>query len=171
MKKYISIALTALLALTLSSCSKKADIAGIEPKLPNLQLSSLGYQQSSPFTLTTILQVYFGATAKVPTGKFVVDILEGNTVVKTVTFSSWNGYDATSTDKVTNHTITYTLQDTTYPNTKIYAGSILLKFSALGLSVDKTYALRASAYAADGTTVSTMTQSGFFKTIAPPAAN
>lgn len=169
MKKYISIALTALLALTLFSCSKKADIAGIEPKLPNLQLSSLGYQQSSPFTLTTILQVNFGATAKVPTGKFVVDILEGTTVVKTVTFASWNGKDASSTDKVTNHIISYTLQDTTYPNTQVYSGNILLKFSALGLSVDKTYALRASAYAADGTTVSTMTQSGFFKTIAAPA--
>lgn len=185
MKKYISIALTALLALTMFSCTKKADIAGIEPKLPDLKLSSLGYQQSSPFTLTTILQLNFGATVKkaTGTGKFVVEVLDGTTVVSTVTFPSWSSNDLTSTPAkpavpaapplpavpavaaVINHTISYVLQDTTYPNTDVYSGTILLRFNKLGLTVGKTYSIRASAYAADGTTVSVLTQSSFFKTI------
>jgi len=184
MKKYISIALTALLALTMFSCKKKADIAGIEPKLPDLKLSSLGYQQSSPFTLTTVLQLNFGATAKVATGKFVVEILDGTTVVSTVNFKSWSGDDDTSTPfipakpavpplpavpavaAVTNHSISYITQlDTTYPNTTVYSGTILLKFSKLGLTAGKTYSIRVSAYNVDGTIVSTFNQPSFFKTI------
>lgn len=175
MKNYISIALTALLAITMSSCSKKADIAGIEPKLPDLKLSSLGYQQSGPFILSnvnTILQLNFGATAKtaVGTGKFVVEVLDGTTVVSTVNFTTWSGNDASSsapgvTPVVVNHTISYVNPDTTYPNTQVYNGTLLLKLSKLNLVVGKTYGIRASAYAADNTTVSVFTQASFFKTI------
>ncbi|KIO78296.1 hypothetical protein TH53_04600 [Pedobacter lusitanus] len=167
MKKYISIALTSLLALTLFSCTKKADIEGIEPKLPNLQLSSLGYQQSSPFSSTTILQLNFGATAKVPVGKFVVEVLDGTKVVDTITFPTWSGNDVTSTTTplVVNHSISYVLQNTSYPNTQVYSGAILLKFSKLNLVSGKTYGIRATAYAATGTLVSAMTQASFFKFI------
>lgn len=168
MKKYISIALTSLLVLTMFSCTKKADIAGIEPKLPNLQLSSLGYQQSSPFTLTTVLQLNFGATAKVPVGKFTIEILDGTAVVSTVTFPSWSGSDASSTAKVVNHSISYILQDSNYPNVQVYSGSILLSLSKLNLASDKVYAVRASAYSATGDLVSKMTQSSFFKTVPAP---
>lgn len=169
MKKYINIALTSLLALTMFSCTKKADIEGIEPKLPNLQLSSLGYQQSSPFSLNTVLQLNFGATAKVPVGKFVIEVLDGNTVVSTVTFPAWSGNDATSTTTplVVNHSISYVLQDTNYPNTQVYSGAILLKLSKLNLVSGKVYGIRATAYAATGTLVSTMTQASFFKIVTP----
>ena len=168
MKKYISIALTSLLALTMFSCTKKADIAGIEPKLPNLQLSSLGYQQSSPFTLATVLQLNFGATAKVPVGKFTIEILEGTAVVSTVTFPTWSGSDVSSTAKVVNHSISYILQDSNYPNVQVYSGSILLSLSKLNLASDKAYSVRASAYSATGNLVSKMTQSSFFKTVPAP---
>ncbi|MGY0035618.1 hypothetical protein [Pedobacter sp. NJ-S-72] len=47
-------------------------------------MSSLGYQQSSPFSLATTLQLNFGATAKVPVGKFLIEVLDGNAVVSTV---------------------------------------------------------------------------------------
>ncbi|MBB5636908.1 hypothetical protein HDF26_001736 [Pedobacter cryoconitis] len=169
MKKYISIALTSLLALTLFSCTKKADIAGIEPKLPNLQLSSLGYQQSSPFSLTNTLQLNFGATAKVPVGKFVIEVLDGNAVISTVTFPAWSGYDLTyvpatgTTAAVINHSISYVLQDTNYPNTQVYSGAIILKLSKLNLVAGKVYGIRATAYAATGTLTSVLTQASFFK--------
>lgn len=169
MKKYISLALTALLALTMFSCNKKADVEATEPKLPTLQLSSLGYQQTGPFTTATILQILFGATTtNTATGKFTLEILDGTTVVKTVNFTKWSGYDDTSQPDlkptpVLNHSISYTLQPTSYPNTQVYGGSILLKLSLLGLTSGKTYAVRASAYPASNTAPSVLTQTSFFK--------
>ena len=174
MKKYISIALLALLTLSISSCTKDADVVGIEAKLPALQLSSLGYQQAGPFTLpTTVLQLNFGATSTgVNTGAFKIEILNGttatSTVIKTVNFPSWNGKDdsvITATVPSGPHSISYTLNDTTYPTTKVYAGSILLKLSALGLATGGTYSVRATALSADGTKTSVITQLSFFKTI------
>lgn len=157
-----------LLTLTMFSCTKKADIAGIEPKLPQLQLSSLGYQQVSPFTISnTILQLNFGATTtNTATGAFKIEILNGSTVIKTVNFAKWTGKDDTSTSTVTNHTIAYALQPTTYPNTNVYAGVINLKLSVLGLTNGGTYGVRATAYSAGNSTSSVITQSSFFKTTA-----
>ncbi|WP_316828051.1 hypothetical protein [Pedobacter miscanthi] len=174
MKKYISIALFALLTISLASCTKEADVAGIETKLPALQLSSLGYQQTGPFTIpTTVLQLNFGATSTgISTGAFKIEILNGTAatspVIKTVNFPSWNGKDdSVITSNVPNgpHSISYTLQDTTYPTTSVYAGSILLKLSALGLTAGGTYSVRATALSADGTKTSVITQLSFFKTI------
>jgi len=182
--KHISIAI-AVLTLSIVSCTKKEDIAGIEAKLPALQLSSLGYQQTGPFTLVTatatattpatiatILQLNFGATTTNTTpGAFKLEVFEGTTIsatataLKTVNFTSWSGKDATSTATVTNHTISYVLEPTTYPNTNIYGGTILLKLSALGLSANKTYSVRATAYNSSGTVNSVFTQLSFFKTI------
>lgn len=157
-----------LLTLTMFSCTKKADIGGIEPKLPALQLSSLGYQQVSPFTISnTVLQLNFGATTtNMATGAFKVEILNGSTVIKTIDFAQWTGKDKSSTATVTNHTIGYTLQSTTYPNTNVYAGTINLKLSLLGLTNGGTYGVRATAYNADNSKNSSITQSAFFKTTA-----
>jgi len=176
MKKYISIALLALLTLSISSCTKDADVVAIESKLPSLQLSSLGYQQASPFTIpTTVLQLNFGATSTgISTGAFKIEILNGTAatspVIKTVNFPSWTGKDDSviiTPGNVLNgpHSISYTLQNTTYPSTNVYAGSILLKLSALGLTAGGTYSVRATALSADGTKTSVITQLSFFKTI------
>lgn len=174
MKKYISIALLAILTLSISSCTKDADVAALEAKLPALQLSSLGYQQAGPFAIaTTVLQLNFGATSTgISTGAFKIEILNGTTatspVIKTVNFPSWNGKDdsvVAATGPNGPHSISYTLQNTTYPTTNVYAGSILLKLSSLGLASATTYSVRATAISADGTKTSVFTQTSFFKTI------
>ncbi|MDT3401627.1 hypothetical protein [Mucilaginibacter terrae] len=189
MKKYISVALTALLTLVMFSCKKEADVAATEAKLPAIQLSSLGYTQTGPFTLVTsasgvvpqtiatVLQLYFGATTtNTAPGRFTLEFIEGTSisatsvVVKTVNFNNWKGADDTSLPDrkptpLINHSITYTLQPTTYENTQVYGGSIQVKLALLGLSANKTYSVRATAYSADGTKTSVYNQLSFFKTI------
>jgi hypothetical protein len=169
MRKNIIMTLMMLLTLAMFSCTKKADIEGIEPKLPVLQLSSLGYQQVSPFVISnTVLQLNFGATTtNTATGAFKIEILNGSTVIKTVDFANWTGKDASSTGTVTNHTIAYSLQPSTYPNTNVYAGTINLKLSLLGLANGSTYGVRATAYNADKSKSSVITQASFFKTTTP----
>lgn len=172
--KYIGTVFSALIILSVTSCTKKADVDVTEAKLPAIQLSSLGYQQSSPFVISnTILQLSFGAsTTNLSTGKFIVEVFNGITItatsvpVKTVTFNSWSGNDVTSTAKVTNHTISYLSQPTTYSNTTVYSGSILLKLSLLGLMPANTYSVRITGYSADGTKSSSYQQLSFFKTTA-----
>ena len=182
-------AFIALITSAMFSCKKEADVAGTEAKLPAIQLSSLGYTQLSPFTIAavaatpttpstvaTILQINFGATLtnKKP-GKFTLEFFDGTSIgatavpVKTVTFSSWSGYDDTSdpTKKPTavlNHSISFTLLPTTYQNTGIYGGSMLIKLGLLGLTANKTYSVRATAYTDDAKT-SVLSQTSFFKTI------
>ena len=112
MRKYINIVLAALVTLTTFSCTKKADVDGIEPKLPAIQLSSLGYQQVGPFTIAgstaNTLLINFGATlTNQQTGAFKLELLEQQPTVggvtpppvlkATVNFASWNGNDDTST--------------------------------------------------------------------------
>jgi len=185
MRKYINIILVAVVTLTMFGCTKDADVAGIEPKLPAIQLSSFGYQQVGPFLITgntaNTLLINFGATTtNLESGAFKLEILDGttatSTVIKTVDFASWNGNDATSTPAVPAtgttpakaavvvHTISYTAQETTYPNTTVYGGSILLKLNALGLASGKTYSVRATAYSKDGAKSSVFTALSFFKT-------
>lgn len=189
MKKYITIAFMALLTSAMFSCKKEADVAGTEAKLPAIQLSSLGYNQVGPFTIAaasatpttpaaiaTILQISFGATLtdKTP-GKFTLEFFEGTSIsgtavpVKTVTFNSWSGYDDTSDPAkkptpVLNHSINYTLQPTTYQKTNIYGGTMAVKLGLLGLSANKTYSVRATAYTTDSKT-SVFSQTSFFKTM------
>jgi hypothetical protein len=191
MRKYINIVLAAVVTLTMFSCTKKADVGAIEPKLPAIKLSSLGYQQVGPFTITgntaNTLLVNYGATlTNEQTGAFKLEFLEvqatvgGVTpppvLVKTVDFAAWNGNDNTSTPAVPAtpttpaiaavvvHTITATPQTTTYPNTSVIAGTILLKLSALGLTAGKTYTVRATAFNKDGSKSSIFTQGSFFTT-------
>jgi len=175
-KKYISTVFIALIILGITSCTKKADVDVTEAKLPAIQLSSLGYQQSSPFVISnTILQLSFGATTtNLSTGKFTVEVFSGATItatsvpVKIVTFNKWFGYDITSTPSTTpamlNHSISYLAQPTTYANTTVYSGSILLKLSLLGLTPAGTYSVRITGYSADGTKSSSYSQLSFFKT-------
>ena len=186
MRKYINIVLATLVTLTVFSCTKKADVAGIEPKLPAIKLSSLGYQQVGPFSITgttavpaNTLLINFGATlTNEQTGAFKLETLEVQPTVggvtpapilkNTINFASWNGYDDTSTPTATPavivHTITATPQTTTYPNTSVLAGTILLKLSAMGLTAGKTYTVRATAFNKDGSKSSVFTQGSFFTT-------
>ncbi len=184
MKKYITIAFMTLITSVMLSCKKDADIAGTEAKLPAIQLSSLGYSQVGPFTIAatnatattpatvaTILQINFGATTtNKNTGKFTLEFFDGTSIgstaipVKIVTFNSWNGKDDTSSGSTTNHTISYTLLPTTYQNTNVYGGTMLIKLGLLGLSANKTYSVRATAYTDDNKT-SVLSQTSFFKTI------
>lgn len=189
MKKYITIAFMALITSAMLSCKKDIDIASTEAKLPAIQLSSLGYSQVGPFTIAaanatpttpatvaTILQINFGATTtNKNTGKFTLEFFDGTSIgstsvpVRTVTFNSWNGYDDTSDPNrkptpLLNHSISYTLLPTTYQNTKVYGGTMLIKLGLLGLSANKTYSVRATAYTDDNKT-SVLSQLSFFKTI------
>lgn len=183
MRKYINIVLAAVVSLTIFSCTKKADVEGIEPKLPAIQLSSLGYQQSGPFVVTgssanTLLLNFGATTTKEETGAFKLEFLEQQAPVGTVTpppvlkatinFDSWNGYDNTSTPDtkpaVIVHTITATPQETTYQNTSVFAGTILVKLNALGLTAGKTYNVRATAFNKDGSKSSVFSQTSFFTT-------
>ncbi|MFD0764723.1 hypothetical protein ACFQZI_07640 [Mucilaginibacter lutimaris] len=193
MKKYINIVLAALVTLTVFSCTKKADVDAIEPKLPAIQLSSLGYQQVGPFIISgstaNYLQVNFGATlTNQQTGAFKLEFYEQQPAAgtppvtpapvlkSTVNFTSWNGNDVTSTPAVPAtettpakaavvvHTISAVEQSTTYPNTLVYAGTITLKLSSLGLTVGKTYNVKAYAYNKDGSKSSVFTQNSFLVT-------
>jgi hypothetical protein len=193
MRKYINIVLAALVTLTMFSCTKEADVAGIEPKLPAIQLSSLGYQQVGPFVVSgntaNTLLLNFGATlTNQDAGAFKLEIFEQQlptgtppvtpppVLVKTVNFVSWNGNDDTSTPAVPAtettpakpavvvHTITATPQETTYPNTTVIGGTILLKLSTLNLTAGRTYNVKAYAYNKDGSKFSLFTQNSFFVT-------
>lgn len=174
MKKNILIALMAVLTFTMLSCQKDADVVAIEAKLPALQLSSLGYQQAGPFTVpTTVLQLSFGATAtNTPVGAFKIEVFTGTaatgTPLRVVNFPSWSGKDDSVLSGTTPngpHSISFTLSDSTYPGTNVYAGTILLKLSSLGVVANGTYTVRATASSADGTKTSVFTQTSFFKTI------
>jgi hypothetical protein len=178
MRKYINIVLAALVTLTVFSCTKKADVDTTESKLPAIQLSSIGYQQSGPFTINnTVLQVNFGATlTNQQTGAFKVEIYEQQPAVgtppvapapelkATVNFASWNGTDDTSIPTKVVHSISTAEQSTTYHNTQVYAGSILLKLSALNLTSGKIYNIKAYAFNKDGSKSSTISQTTFFTT-------
>lgn len=182
--KHITIAIIAIFTLSIGSCTKKGDIAATEAKLPALQLSSLGYQQSSPFTTGTILQLTFGATAtNTATGAFDIEVYEttvtGTTaapittltaLTQTIHFNKWSGYDAStpatySTTNVvgTAGTISSTAVPTTYSNTSVYQGQVLIRLNKL--TSNKTYSVKAYAYSSDGKIVSSITQLSFFKTI------
>jgi len=167
-KKYISAALIGLLALTtFSSCVKEADVDGIEAKLPAIQISSMGLPVSGPFlasnTAATVQIVFGGSLTKLTTGAFKVEILSGTTVVKTVNFPAWNGKDDTSTSTTTVHTIASTAQTTTYPNTFVMSGTILLKLSALGLTTGTNYTIRLTGYSATGVSSAYTTSSVILK--------
>ncbi|MBE9665782.1 hypothetical protein [Mucilaginibacter boryungensis] len=171
MKKYISAALTGLLAITMFSCTKKADVVGIEAKLPPVQLSSIGLITPAPFSTTSVIQLTFGATlTKLTPGAFDLEIYDNTTstqtLVQTIHFNSWSGFDSTTpattpatTPVGTAGKISYTNPDTTYPNTIVYNGTILIKLNKL--TSGKIYTLKGYARTSDGQ-VSTFTISKLF---------
>ncbi|MDB5031432.1 hypothetical protein [Mucilaginibacter sp.] len=153
MKKYISACIIALTTITMvSSCKKAVDVVAVGALLPGLQLSSVGMQTSGPYVIPTgttvnTIQVLFGATTtgKNP-GAFDVTITDAttNAVVETLHFASWTSNDSFGATSMGS--ISYTTVPSSYPNTTIYQGSIILKYTATTPFVTgKTYTVKAVA--------------------------
>ncbi len=165
MKRYITLVLIAMTTFGMFSCTKKADLAAIEPNLPSIQLSSLGTQQISPLTIATgNLVLNFGATTTNSTpANFKLEFYAATSatgpITKTVNFPTWTGSD----DAAGGHTISYILEPTSYTNTQVYGGTITLKLSTLGLTAGKTYTVKAYAYKQGSATPSTFTTTSLFK--------
>ena len=165
MKRYLTLVLIAMTTFGMFSCTKKADLAAIEPNLPSIQLSSLGTTQSGPVTVGSgTLVLNFGATTTNSTPaafklEFYAATSATGAIAKTVNFAAWNGSD----DAGAGHTISYVLEPTGYANTQVYGGTINLKVSSLGLVSGKVYSVKAYAYKSGSTTPSTITVTSLFK--------
>jgi hypothetical protein len=154
MKKYISAFVIAVFAITLVSCDKKVDVAGVAAILPPVELSSLGMTTEGPYPTTSTIQILFGASTTNETpGTFDVSIYDAaapTVLVETLHFNSWSGFDSTTPTGATSATlgsISYIPITTSYPNTIAYQGSILLKLSKL--TSGKTYNVTAVAAVTD----------------------
>jgi len=157
-RNVLIIALAAILSVT-SSCTKKVDVVAVSAILPGLQLSSLGMFTSGPYVLPTgstvnTIQVLFGATTtNKSTGVFDVVISNSttNAVVETLHFPTWTSNDTFNTTSAGS--ISYTTVPSEYPNTTIYQGSIILKYTAtVPFATGQTYTVKATASSADGAT-------------------
>lgn len=171
MKKYIGAALIGLLSITMFSCKKDSDVAAIEEKLPGVQLSSIGLQTTGPLTTSSVIQLTFGATlTKLTPAAFDLELYDNTTatqvLTQTIHFNSWSGFDSTTPTTTppttlvgTLATIAFTNPVTTYPNTTIYNGTILLKLNKL--VAGKYYTVKGYARTTDGQ-VSTFTVTKLF---------
>lgn len=162
MKKYISAMLIAFTAITMVSCEKKADVNAISATLPGIQLSSVGMNTPGPYVLplatsTTpnAIQILFGATTtNKKTGVFDVYVYDSATptvVVTTLHFASWTAADSFNATSL--GAIAYNNVPSTYPNTTIYQGGILLKYGGTKgapLVSGKSYNVTATATSSDG---------------------
>jgi len=137
MKKYISAFIIAIATMTMVSCDKAVDVNAVSAILPGLQLSSLGMFTTGPYAIptsgTSTIQVVFGATTtNKTTGAFDVVITDvsvtPNVVAETLHFNSWTSNDSFNTPSAGS--ISYTTVPSSYPNTTIYQGSIILKYGA-----------------------------------------
>jgi len=158
MKRYISILTIAVTMMTLSSCTKDVDVNAVSAILPNLQLSSVGMFTAGPYALPTgttvnTIQVLFGATTtnKTP-GVFDVTVTDAATsaVVLTLHFPSWSSND--TFNATSGGSISYTTVPSEYPNTTIYQGSIIIKYTATApFLTTKQYTVKAVASSSDAT--------------------
>ncbi|RKR82341.1 hypothetical protein BDD43_2517 [Mucilaginibacter gracilis] len=139
MKKYISAFIIALTTITMVSCDKKADVDAVAATLPGIQLSSVGMFTAGPYALPTAptssvpfpvntVQILFGATTTNKTAGaidvFFYDNAASTVVVQTLHFNSFTAADSFNTPSYGS--VSYTPVSTSYPNTSIYQGSILL---------------------------------------------
>ncbi len=163
MRKHISAFAIALTTMILVSCTKAVDVAAVSTLLPGLQLSSVGMITPGPYVLptgtaTSTIQLVFGATtpSKTP-GAFEVGITDATTSTTAVTlnFNSWSRNDTINAPSAGS--ISYTTVPSTYPNTTIYQGSIILKY---GVSAPFTsghqYTVKVTASTNDTTPVTSV---------------
>ena len=171
MKKYISAIVIALTAITMTSCDKKVDVAAVSAILPGIELSSLGMITPGPYVLPTgstvsTIQVVFGATTtNKATGAFdvlVTDVsVTPNVTAVTLHFNNWSTNDTFNTTSAGS--ISYVTVPSSYPNTTIYQGSIILKYGATSPFVTgHSYTVKATAYSSDYTTATASTTSSTF---------
>ncbi len=162
-KKYISAIIIVLTTMTMVSCTKQVDVNAVSAILPGLQLSSLGMTTPGPYVLpaatsatSNVIQILFGATTtNKSSGVFDVIIYDSaapTVAVATLHFASWTAADSFNTNSLGS--ISYTNVPSSYPNTTIYQGSILLKYGGTKgapLVTGKSYNVTASASSSDGT--------------------
>jgi len=164
MRKYISAFAIALTAISLGSCTKAVDVAAVSALLPGIQLSSVGMLTTGPYAIpasgTSTIQVVFGATTtNKSTGAFDVVITDvsvtPNVTAETLHFNSWTSNDSFNTPSAGS--ISYTLVPSTYPNTSIYQGSILLKYgTAAPFITGHQYTVKATASTNDSPAVTSV---------------
>ena len=162
MKRYISAVMIALTAITMVSCEKKVDVNAVSATLPGIQLSSVGMSTPGPYVLpaatsTTpnVIQILFGATTTNKTSGafdvFIYDSAAPTVAVAKLHFASWSAADSYNTTSLGS--IGYTNVPSTYPNTTIFQGSILLKYGGTkgaALVSGKSYNVTATASSTDG---------------------
>ncbi|RYE19586.1 MAG: hypothetical protein EOP45_12430 [Sphingobacteriaceae bacterium] len=162
MRKYISAILIAFSAMTMVSCEKKVDVNAVSAILPGIQLSSVGMSTPGPYVLPAVtsttpnaIQILFGATTTNKTaGVFDVYVYDSATptvVVTTLHFASWTAIDSFNANSYGS--ISYTNVPSTYPNTTIYQGSVLLKYGGTKgapFVTGKSYNVTATATSTDG---------------------
>lgn len=185
MKKFVSAVIVVCTVITMVSCEKKVNVNAVSAILPGVQLSSVGMGTPGPYALpvlpstatpapVNVIQFIFGAstTNKTP-GPLDVTIYDAsvkpvNTVaVQTLHFNSWSANDTGNTPSYGS--VGFTTVPSTYPNTTIYQGSILLKIPSVSttyplgskLLTGKTYNVKIVASSADGIT-STQTITNLF---------
>lgn len=152
-----NIILVFLLTFSFIACEKNNDSvkAELEKALPQIQITSMGLvTQVGPYATNDIIAVNFGgAITNAQSGSFDIawyDVPAGSVqpkLIDSLHFKSWN--DTIGTGNSTN-IVNTTLTPTTYPNTSVFSGRLLLRLSKLPAA--KPYTLALYARTANGNT-------------------
>jgi len=153
--------------MTVVSCTKAVDVNAVSAILPGLQLSSVGMVTPGPYVLptsgTSTIQIVFGATTTgKSTGAFDVAITDvtasPNVVALNMHFNSWTSND--SFNATSAGSISFVTVPSSYPNTTIYQGSIIVKYgTASPFVTGHLYTVKATAYTSDYTVATATTTS------------
>jgi len=167
MKKYISAIIIALTTVTMiSSCTKQVDVQAVSALLPGIQLSSVGMLTTGPYAIptsgTSTIQIVFGATTTSKTaGAFdfiIYDAAAPTVAVQTLHFNSWTSND--TFNATSGGSISFITIPSSYPNTTIYQGSIIVKYgTATPFVTGHQYNVKAIAYSSDYTVATASTTS------------
>lgn len=156
------LAYSAILSISvfLLSCEKNNDKIKqeLEKALPVIQVTSMGLvRQVGPFLPTDVIEVtYGGAVTNATAGTFdfawytVPATGAVSTLVDSVHFDKWT---AAASSANGNNAVTTQLLPTTYPNTSVISGQLLLRLNKLVAT--RAYSLRLYARTAGGNTSTT----------------
>ena len=121
-----------------AACTKDANVDEIEKKLPVMSLSSFGISPdlTGPFANSNTISFVFGATASnTEVGAFDYAIYDAAVRVDSVHYEKWSGKGVTG--------ISVSSVPSTYPNTKVYQGTITYKLDATKYLSGKKYTVKA----------------------------
>lgn len=151
------------LGFVLASCEKNNDNIKneLEKALPAVEVTSMGlHLQTGPFLQSDVIQVTFGGAitkAEPGTMDFAWYTATGTiALVDSVHFPTWTEKAATANG---NNAVTTTLLESTYPNTKVFTGNLVLKLAKLPAG-NKSYTLRVYVRTKDDK-MATVSQSRF----------